>query len=499
MDQDVETWEQVFQELIREVKPGHQWTLTPDKGLLPNILEPGWVQYQQRTFARFQCSSCSRHWASAHVPVLFHMHWSKGLAKGRVKVRVFAQRCKKCCQAPFEVPEFTPENVSRVLNNLVLHVLKKCYREGFQLTQAVPTIKEAALEGPHDSLNCEACLQGFCAQSGLGLATQAPVSPTMLSPSKDTRKSKVPATQAPVSPTMLSPSKDTRKSKVPATQAPVSPTMLSPSKDTRKSRVPATQAPVSPTMLSPSKDTRESRVPATQAPVSSCQPVPSKDSSGPRAPISQAPISPSLLTPSKDSRETRVSITQVAVSPSHPTISKDTRGPGVTGTSTHLPSSHPASDVDKQHVMTAGPQTYNPPKMASALRVSDTMKPSTSSRCPTQQVPLPSSTPGTASHIPFSTENSPARSARPGTAEASPMLPSLPECSQPISTPNLWSLGENTISQADWGVQGVPHRGPNWGSDCTCPSCDPPRERVRSFCCCFLLVVVVITVLKSFM
>uniref|UniRef100_A0A287CT18 3CxxC-type domain-containing protein n=2 Tax=Ictidomys tridecemlineatus TaxID=43179 RepID=A0A287CT18_ICTTR len=75
--QDIEAWRQVFQMLIQEVKPWHKWTLTADKGLLPNVLQPGWKQYQLWTFARFQCSSCSRSWASAHVQVLFHMHWSE--------------------------------------------------------------------------------------------------------------------------------------------------------------------------------------------------------------------------------------------------------------------------------------------------------------------------------------------------------------------------------------------------------------------------------------
>ncbi|XP_012663482.1 receptor-transporting protein 3 [Otolemur garnettii] len=179
MAQHAEVWKQVFQELIQEVKPWHKWTLTPDKDLLPNALKPGWMQYQHRGFARFQCSSCSRGWASAHVQVLFHVHWSKENSRGRVKMRVFAQRCKRCSQPPFEVPEFTQENISRILNNLVIRILKKCYREGFKSMEEIPTIKDISLEGPHDTNNCEACLQGFCAQSGLGPAVQSPT-PTSL-------------------------------------------------------------------------------------------------------------------------------------------------------------------------------------------------------------------------------------------------------------------------------------------------------------------------------
>ncbi|KAL2803928.1 receptor-transporting protein 3 [Daubentonia madagascariensis] len=185
MAQDTDVWKQVFQELIQEVKPWHRWTLTPDKGLLPNVLKPGWMQYQQWAFARFQCSSCSRSWASAQVQVLFHMHWSKEKSRGQVKMRVFAQRCKKCSQPPFEVPEFTQENISRILNNLVFRILKRCYREGFKSMEEIPMIKEISLEGPHDSDNCEACLQGFCAQSGP--AVQSPMPPSLPFPSEDTQ------------------------------------------------------------------------------------------------------------------------------------------------------------------------------------------------------------------------------------------------------------------------------------------------------------------------
>lgn len=178
MRQDIEVWPRVFQELIQEVKPQHQWTLTLDQSLVPGSLQPGWMQYQQCVFARFQCSGCSRTWASAHVHVLFHMHWSKRKSKGQVKMRVFAQRCQKCSQPPFEFPEFTDENTSRILQNLVFRILKKCYREGFKSMQEIPTVKDSHVEGPHDSDNCEACLQGFCAQRALDRTTQPPVSPS---------------------------------------------------------------------------------------------------------------------------------------------------------------------------------------------------------------------------------------------------------------------------------------------------------------------------------
>uniref|UniRef100_A0A8C8WGA3 Receptor transporter protein 3 n=1 Tax=Panthera leo TaxID=9689 RepID=A0A8C8WGA3_PANLE len=190
MGEDMEVWKQVFQELIQELKPWHKWTLTLDKDL--SSQHPGLIF----CLHRFQCSLCSRRWASSQVQVLFHMHKSKGEPQGQVKMRVFAQRCRKCCQSPFEVPEFTTENISRILNNLVFRILKKCYREGFKSMEELPMIKEISLEGPHDSNNCEACLQGFCAQSGVGPAVQAPVSPALASISSTTCVVKVgPSTQ----------------------------------------------------------------------------------------------------------------------------------------------------------------------------------------------------------------------------------------------------------------------------------------------------------------
>ncbi|KAF0874970.1 RTP3 protein, partial [Crocuta crocuta] len=148
----------------------------------PDSAIPGQAEGLIFCLCRFQCSLCSRSWASSQVQVLFHMHKSKEEPRGKVKMRVFAQRCRKCYQSPFEVPKFTKENISRILNNLVFRILKKCYREGFKSMEEIPTIKEISLEGPHDSNNCEACLQGFCGQR----STQASSLPTHWSPRTNT-------------------------------------------------------------------------------------------------------------------------------------------------------------------------------------------------------------------------------------------------------------------------------------------------------------------------
>ncbi|XP_040595894.1 receptor-transporting protein 3 isoform X2 [Mesocricetus auratus] len=192
-EDDVEVWQQVFQELMQEVKPWHKWTLKPDKDLLPDVLKPGWTQYQQKTFARFHCSSCARSWASGCVLMVFHMHWCEKKSKGEVKMRAFAQRCNKCPEPPFAAPEFTWDNISRILNNLLFRILKKCYREGIEQTGEIPLLGDTSLEGPHDSNNCEACLQGFCAQRGVGPASKPPAGSLSPSSSKSTREPKVTA------------------------------------------------------------------------------------------------------------------------------------------------------------------------------------------------------------------------------------------------------------------------------------------------------------------
>ncbi|XP_050996353.1 receptor-transporting protein 3 [Acomys russatus] len=193
MDKDIEIWQHVFQELIQEVKPWHKWTLTPDKDLSPSVLKQGWTQYQQKAFARFHCPTCCRSWASGRVLVVFHMQWCEKKGKGYVRMRAFAQRCSRCPEPPFAAPEFTWDNISRILNNLIFRILKKCYKEEFKQMDDVPLLGDTSLEGPHDSNNCEACLQGFCAQSGLG-PTSKPPAPTLSPTSKSTREAKVTAT-----------------------------------------------------------------------------------------------------------------------------------------------------------------------------------------------------------------------------------------------------------------------------------------------------------------
>lgn len=114
---------------------------------------------------RFCCSSCRRSWASAQVQILFHMYLEHQKSQGKVLVRLFGQRCRKCSQSQFEKPEFSLDSTKRILNNLVQRILERFYRNGTKKVLEIPVIQEVPLDGHHDTVNCEACALGFCIQN----------------------------------------------------------------------------------------------------------------------------------------------------------------------------------------------------------------------------------------------------------------------------------------------------------------------------------------------
>ncbi|XP_037705233.1 receptor-transporting protein 3 [Choloepus didactylus] len=445
MSQDIEVWKQVFQELIQEVKPWHRWTLELDKDLQPYVPEQGWTQYKQWTFARFRCSFCSRSWASAQVQVLFHMHWRKRKSRGRVKMRIFFQRCHKCSQPQFEVPEFTQENISRVLSNLVFRILKKCYREGFESMEEIPTIKDISLEGPHDSNNCEACLQDFCAWSRLDLGLKPLIPSSQPAPSKNSVGPRVTATLINIRHSQPSPETD----KFPG------PTVY-------------------PEVSKPSKA-------ASAAQISSI----SKPSTAPRYPTQQvSPISSPTLgiatqMPSPPNSNTR----EGAV-----TGQAGLKKGKVTATHIDIPHSQPSPKTDKLPGLTVYPKVSKPSKAASAPQISSISKPSTSPRYPTQQVsPISSPTLGIATQMPSPPNNNTREGAVTGQAGLKRGNVSI----QIMNIPTSWSPRADTSCQLERRVQ-------------LCPSGQEfcyhvsQHTRNRSICCCCLIfIVVVVIVIKT--
>ncbi|XP_041534057.1 receptor-transporting protein 4 isoform X1 [Microtus oregoni] len=174
---DPSTWDQMFQELIQKEKPRAKWTLQLDKNILLDDLTKGWRQYQQEGVGWFQCSICNRHWISAQVKILCHMYCDEPRKlQGRVLMRIFAQRCQKCCMAKFENPEFSEESIQRILENLVSHIMQKYYGHGLKKITSTSN-ERVLLDGPHDRANCEACIldpHGGCAYKAKPLKSPSP-------------------------------------------------------------------------------------------------------------------------------------------------------------------------------------------------------------------------------------------------------------------------------------------------------------------------------------
>ncbi|XP_036010813.1 receptor-transporting protein 3 isoform X1 [Mus musculus] len=501
---DTEQWRHVFQELMQEVKPWHKWTLIPDKNLLPNVLKPGWTQYQQKTFARFHCPSCSRSWASGRVLIVFHMRWCEKKAKGWVKMRVFAQRCNQCPEPPFATPEVTWDNISRILNNLLFQILKKCYKEGFKQMGEIPLLGNTSLEGPHDSSNCEACLLGFCAQNDLGQASKPPAPPLSPTSSKSAREPKVTVTCS-----NISSSRPSSKVQMPQASK-VNPQASNPTKNDPKvsctSKPPA--PPLSPTSL---KSAREPKVTVTCSNISSSRP--SSKVQMPQA----SKVNPQASNPTKN--DPKVSCTSKPPAPPlSPTSLKSAREPKVTVTCSNISSSRPSSKVQMPQASKVNPQTSNPTK--NDPKISCTSKPSTTPRLTIQQlsvvsppapaptcvIQMPSPTPIDGSRAadvakentrsktpkallssplyvpPTSSYVPPTSSYVPPTSSYVPPTSSyVPPTSSSVIVPisSSWRLPENTICQ----VERNSHIHPQSQSSCCGACCESWCEIFRYSCC----------------
>ncbi|XP_019354582.1 receptor-transporting protein 3-like [Alligator mississippiensis] len=159
----MELWERKFTLKMALRVPGHSWSLTQEDNLNPWSLPYGWHQFQQKKcFARFQCSSCPNCWPSAQVLVTFHMHLDARERRGRVKMRPFGQKCKRCWGRKFEKPKFSEKNVERILDNVVLTIQEKLYRQPVANRHLLEPLVEDYVEGPHDTARCEACALGIC-------------------------------------------------------------------------------------------------------------------------------------------------------------------------------------------------------------------------------------------------------------------------------------------------------------------------------------------------
>ncbi|MEE6516594.1 hypothetical protein FKM82_026163, partial [Ascaphus truei] len=156
---DEEVWRDAFDSEIEERGVPHVWSFYVDDN---HQKPPGWMQYTQCTFARFQCSCCSRWWNSAKVHIVFLIKLDKALRRGTVRMKVFRQECKRCSSAMLEKANVDRENIERAISNLVSRIQSKVYKQssGHQDLRAV--VFSDNREGPHDTAHCEACQLGVC-------------------------------------------------------------------------------------------------------------------------------------------------------------------------------------------------------------------------------------------------------------------------------------------------------------------------------------------------
>ncbi|MBN3277843.1 RTP3 protein, partial [Polyodon spathula] len=156
-------WVRIFREKIQGLGLSDSWWIEFDNNI--NIAQPGWENYIRNTFARFHCSQCRHTWASAQVPVMFHMKLDASQGSGIVKVRCCKQECKKCPTPILEQPQISSDNITVLMDKLMLKIRKKCYKENVE-ENATGFIIAGKLDGPHESRHCEGCQLGICSRRG---------------------------------------------------------------------------------------------------------------------------------------------------------------------------------------------------------------------------------------------------------------------------------------------------------------------------------------------
>ncbi|XP_073445480.1 receptor-transporting protein 3-like [Dendrobates tinctorius] len=156
-------WQTLFetekQELNMCGRKIHVWSFCVDEHLQ---VQQGYLQYTQRTFARFQCSHCCRWWNSAQVHILFLIRLDAKSRCGTVKMKIFRQRCRRCNVSTFEKAEISEGNSKRVIINLISKIQSKFYERKNTRPPLEPEVYSDVVEGPHEKKYCEACKMQVC-------------------------------------------------------------------------------------------------------------------------------------------------------------------------------------------------------------------------------------------------------------------------------------------------------------------------------------------------
>ncbi|MBN3298526.1 RTP3 protein, partial [Amia calva] len=110
---------------------------------------------------RFTFSLCNKRWASAQVKLVFRMQLNKSQGRGKVIVHWYKRKCRVCEGSTFEEPNFSDDNVKKMLDKLMEKIRFKFYNERHSQTRNYFYF-ERDMNGPHEEKHCEACIKGIC-------------------------------------------------------------------------------------------------------------------------------------------------------------------------------------------------------------------------------------------------------------------------------------------------------------------------------------------------
>ncbi|XP_056615441.1 receptor-transporting protein 2-like [Triplophysa dalaica] len=156
-------WNSAVQERATELH-GDSWDVVFDDSITQHNTASGWYHYISGSFAGFSCSLCRRTWASKRVQVIFHFYLNSASNQGTIKVRRFKQKCKRCTGARMEDPNFSVENIDVLVERLVTKIRVRCYLEYLGESNR-PSRFSGRMNGPHETMHCEACQNGVCSQA----------------------------------------------------------------------------------------------------------------------------------------------------------------------------------------------------------------------------------------------------------------------------------------------------------------------------------------------
>ncbi|XP_054721025.1 receptor-transporting protein 3-like [Uloborus diversus] len=148
-------WQILFQKLFSRYSP-HPWRLVS----VPSRPSGRWLTFVDSAKVRFACDACGHGWTSMKGRVTFWCSFSSN--SGVVCYRLYGQQCDNCQGESYEPAMWYPEEIEKVLLNIcnrVAHVFYGLAKPPIQLSR-----RPGKPKNPHNSLKCQACKDGVCAE-----------------------------------------------------------------------------------------------------------------------------------------------------------------------------------------------------------------------------------------------------------------------------------------------------------------------------------------------